>query len=78
MKGVLIGKKSWGLWVKEWTDGISDMLFTKYEILEQFEKNNIEIPEPLIKEFDNMLWKKRFEKQEKNKDFVNKIYKNNK
>lgn len=59
MTGILIGKKSWGLWLNEWTDGITEGSFTKYEILEEFTKNGIVIPESLLTDFNNRLWKKR-------------------
>lgn len=66
--GVITGKKSWGLWKNEWTDGIVEGSFTKYEILEEFHKMNIKIPEPLFEDFNNTLWKKRFLYEEKHKN----------
>ena len=59
LKTVLIGKKGWGLWVQEWTNGIVEWSFTKEEILGEFEKLNIEIPEPLLKDFENVLERKK-------------------
>ena len=59
VKSVLIGKKGWGLWVDQWTEGIVDWTFTRDEILEEFEKVNIEIPESFIKDFDNTIDKKK-------------------
>lgn len=59
LKSVLIGKKGWGLWAQEWTNGIVDWTFTKEEILGEFEKVKIEIPEPLLKDFDNVLERKK-------------------
>jgi len=58
LKGVIIGKKSWGLHVKMWSEGISEGLFTKREILKQFEDVNIEIPEPFLIDFNNQILKK--------------------
>jgi hypothetical protein len=58
LKGVIIGKKSWGLHVKMWSDGISEGCFTMKEILEQFYEVNIEIPEPFLKDFRNTIYKK--------------------
>jgi hypothetical protein len=55
LRGVIIGKKGWGLWVKQWSEGISEGSFTKREILEDFEKLGIEIPEPLMKEWDTLI-----------------------
>ncbi len=58
LKGVIIGKKSWGLWKNEWSDGISEGSFTKKEILQQFEERNIKIPESLMLDFENTIYKK--------------------
>jgi hypothetical protein len=55
LKGVIIGKKGWGLWLNTWAEGIADWSFTKEEILIEFKKLNIEIPEPLMKDFDNRI-----------------------
>lgn len=59
LKGIIIGKKSWGLWVDEWTDGIVEWSFSKDEILEQFYQKNIKIPEPFLLDFDNTLLRKK-------------------
>lgn len=56
LRGVIIGKKSWGLWLQQWTDGISEGSFTSREILSQF--GGIKIPEPLLTDFYNVLQKK--------------------
>lgn len=64
-KGVVTGKKSWGLWVDSWTDGITEKSFTKKEVLSQFTDNGIEIPESFLKDFDNVLEKKRIKRIEK-------------
>lgn len=64
-KGVIVGKKSWGLWSDEWTDGISEGLFTKKEILDEFKNRNIEIPEPLLIDFENKIHKKVMERFKK-------------
>ena len=68
-KGVIIGKKSWGLWCNEWSDGISEGSFTKKEILQEFESRNIEIPEPLLIDFENKIKKKFFNRLE-NKNYL--------
>lgn len=60
LKSVITSKKGWGLWVKEWSDGIGDGLFTKSEILEEFEKNKIELPESFLKEFDDSIRRKKY------------------
>ena len=62
LKSVIIGKKGWGLWVEQWTQGIMDWTFTKEEILKSFEKRGIEIPEPLMIEWDKLIEKRRTER----------------
>jgi len=56
LKAVIIGKKSWGLWIKQWSQGIREGSFRKQEILNEFNKNNIKIPPPLLKEFENLIY----------------------
>ena len=58
LKGVIIGKKSWGLWKNEWSDGISEGSFSKREIVNQFTESGIKIPDSLMKDFDNTILKK--------------------
>lgn len=58
-KGVITGKKGWGLWVDQWTDGIVDWSFTEEEILGTFKEHNIKIPESFLNEFYNKLDNKR-------------------
>lgn len=59
--GVIKGKKSWGLWVKEWSMGISECNFTKKEILDQFDF----IPHYFEKELDNRIFKCKIERNER-------------
>lgn len=59
LRGVIIGKKGWGLWVEQWSQGIVEWTFTKEEILEEFKKRDIEIPEPLMIEWDKLIEKKK-------------------
>lgn len=54
---VIQGKKGWGLWKREWAIGISCCDFTRYEILEEFKNNNIDIPEPFLIDFYNEIYK---------------------
>lgn len=61
----MIGKKSWGLHVKMWSEGIAEGTFTKYELLQQFTDNNIKIPESLLNDFNNWVWRKRIEYNER-------------
>jgi hypothetical protein len=63
LRGVIVGKKSWGLWLNEWTDGIVETSFTINEIFNEFGKHNIEIPESLKTDFFNVLdkkWRKKY------------------
>jgi len=62
---VIKGKKSWGLWLNQWTDGIVDWTFTLDEIVGEFHKHNIEIPEPLMNDFMNVLYKKKMIRNDK-------------
>ena len=55
LKSVIIGKKGWGLWLNTWSEGIVDFCFTKDEIINEFTKRNVEIPEPLMKDFNNRI-----------------------
>jgi hypothetical protein len=59
LKGVVVGKKSWGLWCDQWSDGIAECSFTQQEILDEFEKKGIEIPDSLMKDFKDRIRKKR-------------------
>lgn len=68
VRGVIIGKKSWGLWSDEWSDGISQGLFTKKEILEGFEKRNIKVPEPFLIDLENKIYNKIMKRMKKNTD----------
>ena len=64
LRGVIIGKKSWGLWIDQWSDGISECSFTLEEILKEFEIRNITIPESLMKDFHNRILKKKIKRNE--------------
>lgn len=59
LRAVIVGKKSWGLFLDQWTDGIADWCFTRDEILDEFKNRNITIPECFLKDFDNRLEKKK-------------------
>lgn len=70
LKGVITGKKGWGLWKTEFAMGIAECNFTKDEILIQFEENGIKIPDVFMKELDNEIERfkiKRYEEYLKNK-----------
>lgn len=62
LKSVLIGKKGIGLWFDQWSDGIVDWSFTKEEILDEFDKRGVEIPESFLIEFDNLIEKKKIKR----------------
>lgn len=59
VRAVILGKKSWGLHVKMWSDGISEWCFTEEEILKDFNENNILIPNQLELDFKNWVEKKK-------------------
>jgi len=59
LRGIIIGKKGWGLWVDQYTQGIVDWTFTKEEILEEFTSRKIEIPEALMLEWDKLIIKQK-------------------
>jgi len=64
LKGVIVGKKSWGLHQDMWTDGIIECSFTKDEILEQFYEKGIKIPEPFLLDFDNTVLRKKIKRND--------------
>jgi hypothetical protein len=59
VKCVIMGKKGWGLWKDQWSQGIAEGTFTKYEILNEFDMRKIVIPESMLKEFEDFIWKQR-------------------
>lgn len=65
VKGVVVGKKSWGLHVNMWSEGIAEGSFTKKEILQEFEGKGIEIPRSLFIDFENRIIKYTMEKVKK-------------
>lgn len=58
LRGTIIGKKSWGLWVEQWSQGIVEGSFTKQEIIKEFTDRDIIIPDVFLKEFGNLIRKK--------------------
>lgn len=80
LKSVIIGKKGWGLLVSEWSSGIGSGLFTKYDFFKLFKSKNINIPESLLNEFNNSVWRERFKREDEQKlhnEFLIKLYKTN-
>jgi len=57
LRSVIIGKKSWGLHVRMWSQGIADWCFTKDELLVQFSEKCIKIPDSFLLDFDNQIKK---------------------
>lgn len=55
LRGVIIGKKGWGLWLNTWAEGVAECSFTKEEIVNEFTQHGIEIPENLMLDFDNRV-----------------------
>lgn len=64
LQGVIIAKKSWGLHVKIWTEGIVERDFTIEEIINDFERSGITIPESLMKGFINEVKKAKANRYE--------------
>lgn len=56
---VIEGKKGWGLWVKEWSEGIAEGTFTKFEILNEFKSKQINVPKPFMDDFLFRIFDKR-------------------
>ena len=75
LKSVLIGKKGIGLWFDQWSDGIVDWSFTKEEILQEFIDKGVEIPEPLMIEWDKLITKLKIIR---NDNYLNELKKNKK
>lgn len=55
LRSVIIGKKSWGLWLNQWSEGINEWSFTLDEILEEFRIRDITIPESFLNDFKNRI-----------------------
>ena len=68
LKAVIEGKKGWGLWLQQWTDGIASFDFEEIEILGMFIKRNIEIPDQLLLDF-RKTWRKKRDDLYTNKNF---------
>ena len=65
LRGVIVGKKSWGLWVDQWSDGIIECTFTLEEIVQEFDDRNIKIPESLFRDFQNRIRQKKVKRNER-------------
>jgi hypothetical protein len=62
VKAVIVGKKSFGLWCDQWSDGIVEGTFLKKEIIEEFDNKGIKIPDSLMKDFEDRIYKKTLKK----------------
>lgn len=61
---VITAKKSWGLNMTMWMEGIRDWLFWPEEILEDFERAGIKIPKSFLKEFWNGVERAKLKRYE--------------
>jgi hypothetical protein len=59
VRAVMSGKRSFGLWIDQWSEGIVEGNFTEEEILDEFYKRGITIPESLLRDFQNRIDKKK-------------------
>jgi hypothetical protein len=59
LRAVIIGKKSWGLWLDQWSQGIAEWSFSKQEIVQVFSDKGIKIPDSFMLDFDNRIKKYR-------------------
>jgi len=59
------GKKSFGLWVKQWSQGIAECSFTKEEIVQEFSDKGLRIPKGLMKSFDDSIRKEKIKRYER-------------
>lgn len=59
LKAIINAKKSLGLWIDQWSDGIVECNFTLDDILSEFGDKNIEIPLSILNDFKNRIDKKK-------------------
>lgn len=55
LKHVLMGKKGYSLWCNQWSEGIAQGLFSKEEILREFELRGVIIPECFLIQFEKSI-----------------------
>ena len=70
VKSVITGKKSWGLWLGQWSDGVVDWTFTEKEIYSIFTEKNIKVPESFWLDFENTVDRK---KNKRNLEYLAKL-----
>lgn len=59
MRHVMMGKKGFSLWVNQYSEGIGQGLFRKDDILDEFRKRDIHIPDCFMLQLDNTIWKEK-------------------
>jgi len=52
------------LWVDEWSNGIVEWSFTEEEIMDVFHSRNLEIPQSLLREFQNKIDNKKYKRNQ--------------
>jgi len=58
IKAVIIGKKSWGLHLNMWIDGVVEGTFRIQEFIDDFNQHGIKIPDSLLQDYKNRVYKK--------------------
>ena len=62
LRYAICGKKAWGLWRTLYAEGIAEGSFTKKEILNEFEKRKIKIPDSFLVELEKNIYLKIIKK----------------
>jgi hypothetical protein len=58
VRAIIIGKKSWGLFLNMWIDGVVEGTFRIQEFIDEFSQHGITIPDSLLQDFRNRVIKK--------------------
>lgn len=66
LKAIVTAKKGFGLWIDQWSEGISECSFQLEEILEEFSKRGIKIPDAFMQDFQNRIQQKKYLKYLRN------------
>jgi len=59
MRHVMMGKKGWSLWCNTWGAGCGDRTFHKKDILEEFHKKDIHIPDCFMLQLEKTIEKEK-------------------
>jgi hypothetical protein len=62
IRGVIIGKKSWGLHLNMWIDGVVEGTFRIQDFIDDFNQHGIKVPDSLLQDFKNRVYKKMINK----------------